>query len=286
MTVSMKRIVFGVLLNLVVIVLLALWVVPTLGLFVTSFRTPQAVAHSGWWRFLSGQIKGAGLTFHNYQQVILKQGIGRGFLNSLIISIPAVLFPVIIGGLAAFAFSWMRFRGRLVLFALLVGLLVVPLQMTFIPVLKIYNVTRLTSTFPAMWLAHTAYALPLATFLLHNFMTQLPKAMIDSAQIDGASTFGVFSKIILPLSFSAVASLIIFQFVWVWNDMLIALTYLGGAPNVSPVTVDVATLVGQRGNGWEVLTAAAFVSMILPMVVFFSLQRYFARGLLAGSVKE
>jgi alpha-glucoside transport system permease protein len=195
------------------------------------------------------------------------------------------MLPVLVGAFAAFAFAWMRFPGRQVLFVLVVALMVVPLQMTFIPVLRLFAKVRIAGTFPAVWLAHTGYGLPLTVYLLHNFISALPKDLFDSAAIDGASSVKTFFRIVLPLSVPAIASVVVFQFLWVWNDLLVALIYLGGSPTVGPVTLKVANLVGSRGQNWELLTAAAFVSMALPLVVFFLLQRYFVRGILAGSVK-
>ena len=211
--------------------------------------------------------------------------MGRSFVNSLLIAIPATIFPTIIAAIAAYAFSWMRFRGRNILFLVIVGLLVVPIQMTLIPVLRIFNRLRITGTFLAVWLAHTAYGMPFAIYLLRNFMDELPVEMLESAQMDGATHLQVFISIILPTSVPALASLAIFQFMWVWNDLLVALIYLGGTPDVAPMTVTISHLTSSYGSGWEYLTAAAFVSMILPMVIFFSLQRYFIRGIIAGSVK-
>jgi alpha-glucoside transport system permease protein len=190
-----------------------------------------------------------------------------------------------IAAFAAYAFAWMEFPGRDWLFIAVVGLLVVPLQMTLIPVLKIYNRLGLTGTFLGIWLAHTGYGLPFAVYLLRNFFGTLPREMFESAYLDGASAFTAFFRLVLPLSVPAIASLAIFQFMWVWNDLLVALIYLGGYPSVAPMTVTISNLVNSLGGGWQLLTAAAFVSMMLPLLVFFSLQRYFVSGILAGSVK-
>ncbi|HDS28858.1 MAG TPA: carbohydrate ABC transporter permease, partial [Candidatus Acetothermia bacterium] len=190
-----------------------------------------------------------------------------------------------IASFAAFGFAWMRFSGRRILFMLVVGLMVIPLQMTFIPVLPIYRWLGLSGTFPGIWLAHTAYGLPLTTFLVHNFMAGIPKDLFDSAAIDGASPFRTFTRIVIPISVPALASVFIFQFLWIWNDLLVSLVYLGATPDVAPLTVSIANLLTNMGANWELLTAAAFVSMALPLVVFFGLQRYFIRGILAGSVK-
>ncbi|MFO7743549.1 MAG: carbohydrate ABC transporter permease, partial [Anaerolineae bacterium] len=209
----------------------------------------------------------------------------RSFRNSLMISIPATILPILIAAFAAYAFAWMKFRGRQVVFAIVVGLLVVPLQMTFVPVYSMFTRLGLTGTFVAIWLAHTGYGLPFAIYLLRNFFGSLPKDLFESAFLDGASYVTAFFRLALPLSVPALASLAIFQFLWVWNDLLVALIYLGGHPSVAPLTVRVAGLVNSLGADWHLLPAAAFISMILPLIVFFSMQRYFVRGILAGSVK-
>jgi alpha-glucoside transport system permease protein len=272
-------------LHIVILAVAVIWMLPTIGLLVTSFRPPQDVASTGWWTVFQTPFSFTQLALENYENVISKQGLGQAFLNSLLIAVPATIFPVLIASFAAYAFAWMNFPGRDYIFMVVVGLLVVPLQMTFIPILRVFNHLHLAGTFLGIWLAHTGYGMPLAIYLLHNFIAGLPGDLFDSATIDGASPLQIFFRIILPLSVPAIASLIIFQFLWVWNDLLVALIYLGGAPNVAPVTLKVANLVGSRGQDWELLTAAAFVSMLLPMTVFFSMQRYFVRGILAGSVK-
>ena len=222
----------------------------------------------------------------NYQQVVSRNNMGQSFINSLFITIPATVIPILIAAFAAYAFAWMDFPGRNVIFVTVVGLLVVPMQMTLIPVLRIYNALGLTGTLLGIWLAHTGYGLPFAIYLLRNFFGGLPREMFESAYLDGASPFTAFFQLALPTSVSALASLAIFQFMWVWNDLLVALIYLGGTPTVAPMTtVNITNLVNSLGQGWQLLTAAAFLSMILPLVVFFSLQRYFVRGILAGSVK-
>lgn len=208
----------------------------------------------------------------------------RSFLNSIIITVPSTIIPILIAGFAAYAFAWMKFPGKTFLFVVLVALIVVPVQMTLIPVLKLYTNLRLVSTFPGIWLAHTAYGLPLAVYLLRNFFGALPKELIESARLDGASNMKIFLRIILPLSVPAVASLAIFQFLWVWNDLLISLVYLQ-TPSLAPMTVTINNLVSSFGTSWQLLTAAAFISMILPLIIFFSLQRYFVEGLTAGAVK-
>ena len=282
---KIKQLVSRVLLHMVLLSFAVVWLTPTLGLLVTSFRTPSDIFGSGWWTVYANLFDMNQYTLHNYIQVINKQGLGRSFINSLFISVPATLISTFIASLAAFAFAWMRFACRNLLFLLVVGLMVVPLQMTFIPILPIYRWLGLSGTFPGIWLAHAGYGLPLLTYLLHNFISGLPKDLFDSAAIDGASPFNIFSRIVIPLSIPAIASVFIFQFLWIWNDLLVALIYLGGKPEVAPATLAVTNLVTNRGQNWELLTAAAFVSMALPMIVFFSLQRYFVRGILAGSMK-
>jgi alpha-glucoside transport system permease protein len=198
--------------------------------------------------------------------------------------VPGTIFPTIVAGFAAFAFTWLKFPGRNAIFIFLVALLVVPIQMTLIPVLRLYSDLGLVSTLPGIWLAHTAYGLPLAIFLLRNFFGALPREIVESARLDGASNMGVFFKIIIPLSVPALASLAIFQFLWVWNDLLIALVYLQ-TPSLAPMTVTINNLVSSFGTSWQLLTAAAFISMLLPLIIFFSLQRYFVEGITAGAIK-
>ena len=269
-------------LHVAIIGLTIAWIVPTLGLLVSSFRPLSAFSTSGWWTALSPPFN---FTLDNYQHILDTSNLSRSFFNSLMISIPATVIPTTVAAFAAYAFSWMRFWGRDWIFLALVGLLAVPLQVTFIPVLSLFIKLGLSATFLAVWLAHTGYGLPFAIYLLANFFRALPADLFESAEIDGAGTLTVFFRIVLPLSVPAMASLVIFQFLWVWNDLLVALVYLGGTPEVAPLTVTLANLVGSLGQGLQYLTAAAFISMIVPLVVFFSLQRYFVRGILAGSVK-
>jgi len=272
-------------LNLVIIIMALIWILPSVGLLVTSFRPSADVAASGWWTIFEHPFNFTWHTLENYQEVIVKIGIGKAFLNSLLITIPATIIPILIASFAAYAFAWMEFPGRRLLFIILVGLLVVPLQMTMIPVLRIFNKLGMAGTFPGIWLAHTGYGLPLIIYLLYNFISGLPSELFDSSSIDGATSFQIFFKVVIPLSVPALASVTIFQFLWVWNDLLVALVYLGGTPAVAPLTVRISALVGSYGQDWELLTAAAFVSMVLPLVLFLGLQRYFVRGILAGSVK-
>jgi alpha-glucoside transport system permease protein len=238
----------------------------------------------------------------NYKQVLLGAGIeitnpdgstetapgqdmSQAFLNSLAVSIPSTVIPILIAAFAAYGFAWMSFPGRRLLFILVVGLLVVPLQIALVPILRDYNALNLNGTFLAVWLAHTGFGLALATYLLFNYVSTLPRETLESAFIDGASHFTVFTRLVLPLSVPALASFAIFQFLWVWNDYLVALTFLGVDPTFKVLTQRLADLTGTFGNAWHLLTAGAFVTMILPLVVFFALQRYFVRGLMAGSVK-
>ena len=258
-----------------------LWMTPTVGLLVSSFRPPSEVATSGWWTAFQTPFK---FTLDNYRDVISQQGLGRSFLNSIVITIPSTVIPILVASFAAFAFAWMRFRGREPLFLFLVGLIVVPIQITMIPVLRLLSDVRLVATFPGIWLAHTAYGLPFCIYLLRSFFVTLPKELIESARLDGASDLRLFFKMVLPLSTPALASLAIFQFLWVWNDLLLALVYLQ-SPAKAPMTLAINNLVSSFGTQWQLLTAAAFISMMLPLVIFFALQRYFVTGITAGSVK-
>jgi alpha-glucoside transport system permease protein len=193
--------------------------------------------------------------------------------------------PILVAAFAGYSLARLNFPGKNITFLLIVGLLVVPLQMTLVPILRIFNAINLTGKFPALWIAHSAYALSFAIYLLRNYIGELPKELFDIARIDGADNFTIFYRLILPLSVPAIASLAIFQFIWAWNDLLVALVYLGGTPDVAPITVAISQLVGSLGRGWHYLTSAAFVSVALPIIIFFSLQKYFIRGILAGSVK-
>ena len=224
-------------------------------------------------------------TLDNYNEVLSKDGIDQAFINTFTVTIPSTIIPIVIAAFAAYAFSWMEFRGRQVLFAFVVGLLVVPLQLTLIPLLRLYNTLGLQSTYPGIWLAHTGFGLPLAIYLLRNYIGGLPREIIESAKIDGATHFMIFTKLILPLSMPALASFAIFQFLWVWNDLLVAAVFLGTQPDNIVMTIKIREMLGSRGDNWEILTSAAFMSIVVPLIVFIALQRYFVRGLLAGSVK-
>jgi len=266
----------------VLIILMLVWLIPTIGLFVNSFRPAQAVATTGWWNGLFPPYQ---LSLDNYAQVLSQSGIGDAFVNSLFISIPATIIPLFVAAFAAYAFSWMEFPGRNILFVAVVGLLVIPLQTTLIPVLGLFRDLNINGQFLAVWLAHTGYGLPFAIYLLRNFMGSLPREVFESAAIDGASPVTAFFRLALPMSVPAIAALAIFQFLFVWNDLLVALIYIGPNKANQPLTQAIAGLVNSLGGGWQLLGAAAFLSMALPLVVFFSLQRYFVRGIVGGSVK-
>ena len=360
-----QKLVSSLFINLTLLLLVLIWTVPTMGIFVSSFRNRDDIARSGWWNILPHrewqpvaeispseaglnpdeimEIEGVSGTFEefragvetqngervtwignkrlgkvevqkqvwtvdwkfsldNYRQVLGGQdfkftrpdgtvetvpgdNMNRAFLNSLTVAIPATVIPILIATFAAYAFAWMKFPGRRGMFIVVVALLVVPLQIALVPILRDYKALNLNGTFLAIWLAHTGFGLPLATYLLYNYVSTLPRDIFESAFIDGASHFTVFTQLVLPLSVPALASFAIFQFLWVWNDYLVALIFLGGNPEFELVTQRMAAIVGSRGSEWHLLTAGAFVSMVLPLAVFFGLQRYFVRGLLAGSVK-
>jgi alpha-glucoside transport system permease protein len=271
-------------LHLGIIGLMLLWLIPTIGLFINSLRPASEVNESGWWTVLSDPSQ---LSLDNYAHVLAQSNIGDQFVNSLFITIPATIIPVLVAAFAAYAFAWMDFPGRNILFVVVVGMLVVPLQTTLIPILQLFSPKGLNiaGSFLSVWLAHTAYGLPFAIFLLRNFMGSLPKEVFESAAIDGASPVTSFLRLALPMSIPAIAALVIFQFLFVWNDLLVALVFLGSSPNNLPLTVGISNLVTSLGGGWEFLGAAAFISMALPLAVFFGLQRYFVRGITGGSVK-
>jgi alpha-glucoside transport system permease protein len=282
----------------IAVIIAVLWTIPTFGLLVSSIRPEQDINQSGWWTFFTNPS----FTLDNYSQVLFQGSstnppLFQFFFNSFALTLPAVIFPITLALFAAYALAWFDFRGKDTIFFIIFGLQVVPLQLTLIPLLQLFSkglviggVTLIpdlgiTGTFIPIWIAHTIFGLPLAVFLLHNFLSQIPRELIEAGRVDGANWFTLFSKIVLPLSVPAIASFSIFQFLWVWNDLLVGLTFGGGVKQVAPMTVRIAEMVGSRGSGWELLTAGAFVSMIVPLIVFFALQRYFVRGLLAGSVK-
>ena len=283
--------------RITVLVVVLLWVIPALAVLITSVRPEAKVDATGWWTVFADAFDSSQWTFENYRIALDQGGFANAFLNSLAVTIPSTVIPITIAAFAAYAFSWMDFKGRHLMFVLVVGLMVVPLQMALIPVLRLYANggqfagrmlfpdLDLNGTFLAMWLAHTGFGLPLATYLLRNYIGSLPSEIVESAKIDGADHFTIFWRLIVPLSVPALAAFAIFQFLWVWNDLLIAYVFLGGTEETRVLTIALANLVGSRGENWHLLTAAAFISMSLPLIVFFSLQKYFVRGLTAGSVK-
>lgn len=281
-------------------VITIIWTIPTVGLFVTSFKSDKDILGQSWWATLFDPR----LTLDNYKNVFLgddSQSLATGilpyFINSIVITLPATIFPVVIATMAAYALAWIKFRGSDVLFFSIFALQVVPLQMALVPLLllftggahigsvTIFPALGIAGKFAGIWLPHTMFALPLAIYLLHNFIASLPRDLMEAAHVDGANHFKVFRMIVLPLSIPGIAALSIFQFLWVWNDLLIALTFASGTEEVAPINSKLASLVGQYGSGYTSLSAGAFITIALPLVVFFSLQRYFVRGLLAGSVK-
>lgn len=268
--------------RLALIIVVVLFMIPTLGLLVTSFRSREDASASSWWGALFSPLSSE-WTLSNYGEV-LGVGMGNAFINSLVVTVPATIIPILIAAMAAYAFTFVEFRGRNVVFISIVALLVVPAQVSFIPLLQIFGQFDLTGTFAAVWLAHTGYGMPLAVYLLRTYMSTLPKAVIESAKIDGATHYQTFWRLILPMSLPALASFAIFQFLWVWNDLLIALIFLGAGENET-VTLNLQSLLGVFGNRWDLLAPGAFVTMSLPIIVFFALQRYFVRGMTAGSVK-
>ena len=270
-------------LHAVIISMMIFWIVPTLGLFVNSFRPAADVSQSGWWNAL---VPPWDFTLENYSHVIAANNLGDSFINSLFITIPSTIIPVMVASFAAYAFAWMNFPFKNAIFVAIVGLLVIPLQSTLIPVLRLLAATGIAGQFLAVWLAHTGYGLPFAVYLLRNYMGGLPKEVFESAALDGASPTTAFFRLALPMSVPVIASLAIFQFLFVWNDLLVSLIYIGPTnPDNLPMTVRVASLVSSLGGETHFLTAAAFLTMILPLGVFLLLQRYFVRGITGGAVK-
>jgi alpha-glucoside transport system permease protein len=277
-----------------------IWTIPTLGLLVTSFKSDEKILNEAWWNSLINPD----FTFANYKGVFfgdgsasLSTGVLPYFINSIVITLPATIFPIVIATMAAYALAWIRFRGSDFLFFSIFALQIVPLQMSLIPLLllftggahigsvQVFPALGIAGEFAGIWLPHTMFALPLAIYLLHNFIAGLPRDLMEAAYVDGANHFTVFRRIVLPLSIPGIASIAIFQFLWVWNDLLVALTFASGTEEVAPINSKLASLVGQYGSGYTQLSAGAFITIAIPLIVFFSLQRYFVRGLLAGSVK-
>ncbi len=263
-------------------VIAILWTIPTLGLLITSFRPQADIRTSGWWTFW----RDPAFTLDNYEAALYggTTSLSSYFVNSIVITIPAVLIPISIACMAAYGFAWMKFRGVGALFVFVFALQIVPIQVTLIPLLTIFVDLGLAGTFWPIWIAHSIFALPLAIYLLHNFMSELPGELIEAAKVDGAGHLTIFFRIMLPLMLPAIAAFAIFQFLWVWNDLLVGLTF-GASPEVAPLTVRVADLAGSRGSQWHLLSAGAFISMVVPLIVFLAFQRFFVRGMTAGAVK-
>ncbi len=294
-----QRVINKFIITAVLLFICLMWTIPTIGIFITSFRTADATNSTGWWKAFS-TIKS--FTLDNYNQVLFGQRYNVGnasgttairgatmlsaFLSSITVTVPAVIIPIFIAAAAAYGFAWLNFKGRGVLLAMIIALLVVPLQISLIPILRDYNKIGLNGSYLGIWLAHAGFGLPLATYMMFNYISALPRSILESAFMDGASHFTTFVRLILPLSVPAIASFAIFQFIWVWNDMLVSLVFLSGAgQKVEVVTVRLMNMAGTRGTDWHLLTAGAFVSLLLPLCVFLGLQKFFVRGLLAGSVK-
>jgi alpha-glucoside transport system permease protein len=289
--------------SLAALVIAVLWTIPTAGLLISSFRPQEKVQNSGWWTFFTDPS----VTLDNYRAVLhgSDTDLATYFVNSIAITIPAVIIPISLATMAAYAFAWMKFPGRDVLFVGVFAMQIVPIQVTMIPLLTLYaSPPHLPSWlgggqlypqlaggdapgggFYTIWLSHSIFALPLAIYLLHNFMKEIPAELIEAARVDGAGHVRIFTRIMLPLMTPAIAAFGIFQFLWVWNDLLVALVFGGGSLDISPLTVRLAELSGTRGQDWHLLAAGAFVSLVVPLVVFLAGQRYFVRGLLSGSVK-
>lgn len=255
------------------------WIIPSFGLLVTSFRTPAAYSESGWWTVFTDPAQ---ITFQNYVDLLQNDSIVNGLLNTVKIAVPSSIAVVVVAALAAYAFAWMKFKGRDLLFLLVVAMLVVPLQMALIPASRLFNITGIFGTVWAVILFHIAFGLPFAIFLLRNFFAGIPKDLLEAARIDGASEWQIFRRLILPLGMPAIASLLIFQFLWTWNDLLVGLVFGGES---APLTVLIRQQMRTYGTSIDVIAPGAFLLMIVPLIVFFAFQRYFVQGLLAGAVK-
>lgn len=286
--------------TIVVWIVTIVWTVPTLGLFISSFRTGADIYATGWWTAFTKPS----FTLENYRNVLfggasesLSAGVLPYFINSIAITVPAVIFPVALATMAAYALAWVKFRGSDTLFYAIFALQIIPLQMSLVPLLQLFTggahigsvqifpALGIAGKFAGIWLPHTMFALPLAIYLLHNFIASLPRELMEAAVVDGANHFKVFRQIVLPLSIPAIAAFAIFQFLWVWNDLLVAITFASSMEEIAPINAKLASLVGQYGSNWTSLTSGAFITISIPLIVFFGLQRYFVRGLLAGSVK-
>jgi alpha-glucoside transport system permease protein len=272
--------------SMTAVLIAILWTVPTLGLLVTSFRPELDIRRSGWWTVFGDAFAGEGVfSLRNYETALFGRSTNliEYFVNSFVITLPAVFIPISIALLAAYAFAWIDFKGRDFLFVMVFALQIVPIQITLIPLLSAYVDVGINGTFWPIWLSHSMFALPLAIFLLHNFMRDVPASLVEAARVDGAGHVQIFFKVMMPLLTPAIAAFGIFQFLWVWNDLLVGLVM--GSTNTSPLTVAIAEMAGSRGGDWHVLSAGAFISIAVPLIVFLALQRYFVRGMLAGSVK-
>jgi alpha-glucoside transport system permease protein len=286
--------------TIISLIIAVAWTIPTFGLFISSFRPAELIRTTGWWTI----FQNPGFTLDNYRDVLFSTSqsspqLGAYFVNSIAIALLGTLIPLVFASMAAYAFAWIKFKGANVLFIFVFALQIIPLQMALVPLLQIFSTwlrpmqAWLHDVIPIIpeqnyapvWLAHAMFGLPLAIFLLHNFISEIPNDVVEAARVDGATHGQIFFRIVLPLAVPAIASFAIFQFLWVWNDLLVALIFSGGTQDVAPLTQRLAELTGTRGQDWQRLTAAAFVSLVVPLIVFFSLQRYFVRGLLAGSTK-
>ncbi len=271
--------------SLIAIIIAILWTIPSVGLLVTSFRPELDIRRSGWWSVIPGLFTGeTEFTLDNYETALFGGGnLATFFVNTIVITLPAVVIPITVALLAAYGFAWIEFRGREILFVAVFALQVVPLQVALVPLLRDYVNLGINGTFWTVWLSHSIFALPLAIFLLHNFMKDIPRSLVEAARVDGAGHVKIFFQVLFPLLVPAIAAFGIFQFLWVWNDLLVGLTFTDTP--YRPITVAIAELAGSRGGDWHLLTAGAFIAMVVPLVVFIALQRYFVRGMLAGAVK-
>ena len=262
-----------------------LWTIPTIGLLVTSVRPQDDIYTSGWWTVLRTPFEMQQYTLSNYQTVLFSEGMLTSFVNTLAVTLPAVVIPLFIASFAAYGFAWVRFPGSNVLFYLFVAMLVVPLQVAFIPIIRIFTDLGLSNTFVSAWIVHSGFSMPIALLILRNYIGSLPQELIEAARVDGASHWTIYTRIVLPLSWPAIAAFGVFHFLWVWNDFLVNLVFLGASPDVEVMTVNLQSLMTNRGQDFNILAAGAFITMVVPVAVFLFLQRYFVRGLLAGSTK-
>ncbi|MEY4458501.1 MAG: hypothetical protein RIS25_1094 [Actinomycetota bacterium] len=273
--------------TLLLILLVAIWSIPTIGLLVTAFRSKDSAANSGWWTALADPL-GQDWSIEAFNTVLSRDDMFGSFVNTVVVAVPSTVLPILIAAFAAYAFTFIEFRGREIYFAIVVALMVVPLQAALVPVVRGLRAIKETTgislmgNYPGAWLMHAAFALPLAIYILRNYMMTLPMALIEAARIDGASWYQIFWKLVMPMSVPALASFAIFQFLWVWNDYLIAFIFVDSKP---VMTYRLLRLLGQYGDGWQNVAAGSFISLIVPLIVFFALQRFFVRGLTAGSVK-